>query len=535
MSEKDGSKPRIEVYDTTLRDGSQMEHVSFSLEDKVEIARHLDEFGVDLIEGGWPGSNPKDEEFFGKAQGLELTHARIAAFGSTRRADTRPEDDANLQKLVASNTPVITVFGKAWDLHVTDALRTTLDENLAMIRDSVAFLKDSCDRVIYDAEHYFDGLAANRDYALATLKAATEAGAETVVLCDTCGGMLPEQIASGVAAAREALGDGVMLGIHCHNDSGLGVAGTLAGIEAGCTHLQGTINGFGERCGNADLLAVIANLGLKMGYDQFASGGMLKKLTETSRQVYEISNRLFDDSQPFVGRSAFAHKGGVHVSAVGRNPRSYEHVEPELVGNQRRFLVSELSGRSNLVEEIGHMYDIKSKPEDLKKILEAIQEREHQGYEYEGAGASLDLLVRKHMGDHCSFFDLHGFRAYSERRDDGTEVNEASIKLEVDGVTEHTVDEGNGPVDALNGALRKALIGFYPELDEIALVGYRVRIVNPRAASAASVLVSIRTIDHADEDLWTTVGVSENIIEASWIALVDSIEYKLLKSRARND
>jgi len=525
------AKRRIELYDCTLRDGSQMEHVAFSLEDKIEIVRSLDEFGIDLIEGGWPGSNPKDEEFFARARDLELSHAKIAAFGATRRAGSSPESDDNIRKLLESGAPVVTLFGKSWDLHVTDALRTTTGENLEMIADSVGYLVGRCERLIYDAEHFFDGLAANREYALETIRTAEAAGAATIVLCDTCGGRLPAEIAEGVAAAREAVE--ADLGIHCHNDSGLATACTLAGVVAGCTQVQGTINGFGERCGNADLCVVIADLALKMGHQEFIESGMAAALTGLSRRVYEVSNMLFNDAQPYVGRSAFAHKGGVHVSAVRRNPRCYEHAEPGALGNERRFLVSELSGRSNMIEAIGDMYGLDSKPDELRAILEALQEREHFGYEYEGAGASLELLVRKHMGEHRSAFVLHGFRAYSERRDDGTEVNEASVKIEVDGIAEHTVAEGNGPVDALNAALRKALIGFYPKLDEAALIGYRVRIVNPRAASAARVLVSIRTIDHADEGMWTTVGVSENIIEASWLALVDSIEYKLLKDESR--
>lgn len=530
---------RVLIYDTSLRDGTQSEHISYSLQEKLLIAARLDEFGVDYIEGGWPGSNPKDMDFFRECSKLPLKAARIAAFGSTRHARNAAEIDPNLQALVQAETPVITIFGKSWDLHVTDALRVGLAENLDMIRDSIAYLLRHADEIIYDAEHYFDGLRHNREYCLETLRAAAQAGAKTIVLCDTNGGCLMDWVREGIGAAREAVGPDVRLGIHPHNDAGVAIANALVAIEAGCTHLQGTMNGYGERCGNVDLLPVIANLQLKMNRACLPDG-QLGQLTAMSRYCYEIANQPLRNNQPYVGRSAFAHKGGIHVSAVNRNPSCYEHVAPEAVGNERRVLISELSGRSNVLAMMGSRFDLDKRPDKMRQILDKVQELENQGYQFEAALASFELLVRKALGEYQPFFELLGFRVITELREDGTEVTEATIKLCVDGQIEHTASDGNGPVHALDGALRKALIKFYPAVADIHLVNFKVRIVDTQAATAARVLVLIESVDRHEKhgtgevEHWITAGVSENIIEASWVALVDSIEYKLFKERVRS-
>lgn len=533
----------IEIYDTTLRDGTQSEHISYSLEEKLEIAQRLDDLGVDYIEGGWPGSNPKDMDFFRACKRLQLRRARIAAFGSTRHARNTPEADPNLQCLVSAETPVITIFGKSWDLHVTDALRVELPVNVEMIHSSVAYLQARCDELLYDAEHYFDGLQNNREYCLQTIQAAADAGARTIVLCDTNGGSLMDWIVEGVKAAREVLGPDVRLGIHTHNDSGVALANALAAVENGCTHVQGTINGFGERCGNVDLIPTIANLVLKMGCSCHVD---VSQLTALSRLCFELSNLDLRDNQPFVGRSAFAHKGGIHVSAVSRNPRCYEHVEPEKVGNERRVLISELSGRSNVLAMLGGRFDLQDHPDKLRAIVDKVQDLENEGYHFEAAVASFELLARKALGSYQPFFELAGWRVISELRggdDDKNkkEVTEATVKVKLDGQVVLTTSEGNGPVNALDSALRQALLPFYPSLQDMHLVNYKVRIVNATATAATGARVRV-LIESADGkphgggsvEHWTTIGVSENIIAASWIALVDSIEYKLFKERVRS-
>jgi 2-isopropylmalate synthase len=515
---------RIQIYDTTLRDGSQGEGINFSLQDKLAITRRLDELGVDYIEGGYPLSNPKDFEYFREVRNLKLAHARVAAFGMTRRKNVRPEDDACLKALLDSEAPVLTIVGKTWDLHVHEVLGTTLEENLRMIADSVAHGKAHGREVLYDAEHFFDGYKHNATYALETLRAARRAGASVLILCDTNGGTLPGDIAERVRRVRAELPD-LEIGIHCHNDCDVAVANTLAAVQSGACHVQGTINGIGERCGNVDLVSVIANLALKLGHDVLRPCS-LARLTELSRYVYEVANMNFRSNQPFVGSSAFAHKGGMHAHGVARNTASYEHIDPVLVGNQRRILVSELSGQSSILAKTGR-YDLAKDKALMSRILNQVQDLEHEGYEFEAAEASFDLLVRKALDLYQPKFERLSYRVNVETEKDGKPVTEATVKIRVDGKTEHTVSEGDGPVNALDGALRKALRPFYPRLDEMHLADYKVRVVNARAESAARVRVVIEWRD--GKDVWGTVGVSENIIEASWLALVDSFEYKLFK------
>jgi 2-isopropylmalate synthase len=514
---------RIEIYDTTLRDGSQGEGVNFSLQDKLLITAKLDELGFDFIEGGYPLSNQKDAEYFQRVADLPLKHAKIAAFGMTRRKGTAAEKDAGMQALRDARTQVVTIVGKSWKLHVDEVLCVSAEENLAMIRDSVAYLKAEGRRVIYDAEHYFDGWRTAPDFALRAIEAAQEGGAEIVVLCDTNGGSLPERIAEGVDAARAALQ--IPVGIHCHNDCDVATANSLAAVRLGAVQVQGTINGVGERCGNADLITVIANLALKQGCDVLNPGG-LAHLTELSRYVYEIANMNFRASQAFVGASAFAHKGGMHVHAINRVTQSYEHIDPQTVGNERRILLSELSGRSNISAKTGK-YGLADDNELSKKILDRLQVLENEGYQFEAAEASFDLMVLKVAGNYAPKFIRDHYRVNvvtSERVEPATE---ASIKLTVDGRSEHVVAEGDGPVNALDTALRKALATTYPRLSEMHLADYKVRVINSMEGTAARVRVVIESRDATD--LWTTVGVSENIIEASWLALVDSVEYKLYK------
>lgn len=509
---------RVALYDTTLRDGTQGEGVAFTSDDKVAVARRLDAFGMDLIEGGWPGSNPRDAEFFERMRAVPLQRARLAAFGATRRKGVAPEDDANLQALLAAATPVVTVFGKSWPLHVTEALGATLDENLAMIEDSLAYLGAHGREVVYDAEHFFDGWRADPGYALATLQAAVRGGARTVVLCDTNGGTLPERVADGVRAARAAVGVGVVLGIHPHDDGGLAVANALAAVAAGARHVQGTVNGYGERCGNVDLLTVLANLVLKLGADQPQP---LADLRALSRYVDERANLEPNVRRPYVGDAAFAHKGGVHVSAVNRRPDTYEHVPPDRVGNERRVLLSDLSGRANLVA--------KGEPKDDAGALVArLKELEHSGYAFEGAEASFRLVARRLRGEHRPFFDLHGYTVVIDKRDgDAAPRCEATVRLAVGGEAAHTAADGDGPVNALDRALRKALTGFYPSLAELALTDYKVRVLSGPATGTASVVrVHVETSD--GRTTWGTVGAHSNIIDASYEALLDAIESKLL-------
>jgi 2-isopropylmalate synthase len=517
---------RIRIYDTTLRDGSQGEGVNFSLQDKLHITRRLDDMGIDYIEGGYPLSNPKDVEYFQAVRTLQLKHARVAAFGMTRRKNARAEDDGCLRALIAAETALITLVGKTWDLHVREILGTTLEENLRMIADSVAFCTAAGCEVFYDAEHFFDGARHNLDYALETLKTAQDAGASVIILCDTNGGTLPDMIAERVRAVRKALR--VEIGIHCHNDCDVAVANTLSAVSEGATQVQGTINGIGERCGNVDLISVIANLALKRGYDVLEPGS-LDRLTELSRYVYEMANMNFRGNQPFVGTSAFAHKGGMHAHGVARNTASYEHIDPARVGNERRILVSELSGKSSILAKTTQ-YDVTHDQEIMARILSQVQNLENEGYEFEAAEASFDLLVKKAAGLYQPKFERLAYRVNVETAAGGSPVTEATVKVRVGHDIMHTVSEGDGPVNALDGALRKALSPFYPDLAEMHLVDYKVRVVNARAETAARVRVVIEWRD--GDGVWGTVGVSENIIEASWLALVDSFEYKLFKDAA---
>jgi 2-isopropylmalate synthase len=521
---------RIQIYDTTLRDGTQAEDIAFTLEDKVRIAERLDDLGVHYIEGGWPGSNPRDEEFFRAVKAVTLRHAKVAAFGSTRRAGVKAADDRNLALLVRADTPVVTIVGKTWDLHVRDDLRIPLPENLEVIHDSVAWLKKRVDEVIFDAEHFFDGLAANPTYALECVRAAADAGATLVCLCDTRGGSLPTQISAGVEAARGAIP--TPLGIHCHNDCELAVANSAAGVEAGCVQVQGTINGFGERCGNANLVSVIPVLQLKRGY-HCVTAAQLKKLADISQFVYELANLEPNKRQAFVGQSAFAHKGGLHVAAVQKNPETYEHMDPDLVGNTQRVLVSDLAGRSNILYKAAKFgIDLESNKPAVAALLQELKELESKGFAFEGAEASFELLMRKAIdGDRVRFYRLIGFRVIDEKRTE-TEppIAEATIMLEgPDGRIEHTAAQGNGPVNALDRALRKALGKFYPEVEQVRLHDYKVRVLGNKEGTEAVVRVLIESGD--EHARWGTVGVSHNVIEASWQALVDSMDYKLYKER----
>ncbi|HZT79568.1 MAG TPA: citramalate synthase [Gemmataceae bacterium] len=514
---------RIRIYDTTLRDGSQGEGVNFSLQDKLLITRRLDDLGIDYVEGGYPLSNPKDFEYFQEVRRLDLKHARVAAFGMTRRKGVSAHQDTCVRALLDSQAPLITIVGKTWDLHVREVLGTTLEENLRMIADSVACCKQAGREVFYDAEHYFDGLRHNREYALQTLRAAEEAGASALILCDTNGGRMPEEIAAGVEAARRAVR--AEIGIHCHNDCDVAVANSLAAVAKGATQVQGTINGIGERCGNADLVSIVANLALKYGHDVLQPGS-LERLTELSRYVYEIANMNFRGNQPFVGASAFAHKGGMHTHAVARVTASYEHIDPAAVGNERRILVGELSGQSTILAKTTK-YAVRNDRELMQKILTRVQDLEHEGYEFEAAEASFDILVKKVAGLYRPKFERLAYRVNVEAGADGLPVTEATVKVRVGDQIMHTVSEGDGPVNALDGALRKALLPVYPRLAEMHLADYKVRVVNARAETAARVRVVIEWRDGGS--VWGTVGVSENIIEASWQALADSFEYKLFK------
>jgi 2-isopropylmalate synthase len=520
--------PYIQIYDTTLRDGAQGEGVSFSLQDKLLIARRLDRLGFDFVEGGYPLSNPKDAEFFRRIAEQPLERARVCAFGMTRRRGKTAGDDPGMQALLASEAPIITIVGKTWDYHATEVLGVSLDENLAMIADSVRSMREAGRDVIYDAEHFFDGWKHNADYAARTIRAAAEAGAEIVVLCDTNGGSLPEEIAALVKEAQAKLD--VPVGIHCHNDCELAVANSLAAVDAGAVQVQGTINGLGERCGNADLISVVANLALKKrGYELL--DGNIDRLTELSRYVYEVANMHFRTNQPFVGPSAFAHKGGMHVHAVAKAAKTYEHIEPHLVGNERKVLVSELSGRSNILALATkrNLFGERSQDKELlDRVLQQIVELENRGYQFEAAEASFDLLVQRTAGTFRPHFELLHYRVNVETEGDGETTTEASVKLRVGEAVRHEVAEGDGPVNALDAALRKALNGHFPNLRGMTLVDYKVRVINSEAGTAAAVRVVIESQD-ADGATWGTVGVNENVIKASWDALVDSIEYKLCR------
>jgi len=517
----------ITVYDTTLRDGAQGEGVSFSLQDKLEIARQLDALGVHYIEAGYPVANPKEEAVFEELRRAPLARATLVAFGMTRRKGARADQDATLRSLLDAQTPAVALVGKVWDFHVTKVLRADLEENLAMVGDSVRLMKEAGREVFFDAEHFFDGWRANADYALRVLAAAKDAGADWLVLCDTNGGALAEDVAETTARVLREVG--LRLGIHAHNDGGLAVANTLAAVRAGCRQVQGTVNGLGERCGNADLCAVVPNLELKMGFACLGPEN-LARLTDVSRFVYETANMMLVPGQPYVGPSAFAHKGGMHASAVARDERTYEHVDPRRVGNTRRILVSELSGRGTIGAKLAAA-GLEADAALRDRVLEEVQRLENLGYQFEAAEASFVLLVRRLAGTGRTFFDLDHYSVAIKKDDDRPPVTEATVKLRVADRWQHTVAEGDGPVNALDGALRKALVPAYPTLAEMSLTDYKVRVINSGAGTAASVRVVIESKDH--EEHWGTVGVSENIIDASWQALADSIEYKLTKDEER--
>jgi 2-isopropylmalate synthase len=518
--------PSLEIYDTTLRDGAQAEDVSFSAEDKIRVAQKLDELGVQYIEGGWPGANPRDIEFFRMIKTVPMKSATVVAFGSTRKAGNPPSKDANLQALLEAGTGTITLFGKSWNLHVTDALGISLAKNLEIIEDSLAYLKDKGRRVFYDAEHFFDGYKANPDYALKTLQRAVKAGAERVILCDTNGGAMPWEIRHICKTVQRELR--VPLGIHAHNDTEMAVANSLVALDAGVVQVQGTINGIGERCGNANLCSILPNLELKMKR-RALKDERLTHLREVSNFVTEIANLMPNKHQPYVGDSAFAHKGGVHIHAVQKNPATYEHVIPEQVGNRQRMLISDHSGRSGLMEKV-ETYGITLSRDNpkLQELLGRLKDLENEGYQFEGAEGSLELLTRKAVGKYKPSFQLMGFRIVVEKRDpDAAPVSEATVTVKVGNDVQHTSAQGTGgPVNALDHALRKALEKFYPQLKEVKLLDYKVRVLAASQGTAAKVRVLIESGDHKEK--WGTVGVSENIMEASWQALADSIEYKLL-------
>ena len=523
------------LYDTTLRDGTQGENITLSLADKLRIARMLDEFGMPFIEGGWPGSNPTDIEFFAAARSIRWEGAKLAAFGSTRHRSNKPDDDPNLRELVAAETPVVTIFGKSWLLHVTEVLGATPAENLDMIADSVGFIVDRGREAVYDAEHFFDGYKADRDYALATLRAARQAGARTLVLCDTNGGTLTDELVAVIADVRGSLeGDpdapAITWGIHTHNDAELAVANSMAAVAAGVRHVQATINGYGERCGNANMISILANLALKTPHVLVpAGGGRLAGLTELSRSVAEIANVNPNDYQPYVGRSAFAHKGGVHGAAVAKVERSYQHVDPAIVGNAGRLVVSELGGRANTAiraEQLGHQLE----GVDARELSKLIKQLESEGLAFEGAEASFELLIRRHGADYAPPFRIVDYTCIVEQRDGRELLAEATVKVEVAGEILHTAADGNGPVNALDAALRKALGAFYPGIDDVHLVDYKVRILDGGAATAARTRVVIDSA--AGGRTWSTMGSDTNIIAASAGALADSLEYAIWTSGA---
>jgi 2-isopropylmalate synthase len=522
----------VKIYDTTLRDGTQAEDFSFSGDDKVRIALKLDDLGIHYIEGGWPGSNPKDAGFFQEIRNYHLKQAAIAAFGSTHHPGSTASSDPNLKALLDANTELVTIVGKSWTVHVKEVLLTTLERNLDLISDSILFLRQHGKTVFYDAEHFFDGFNENAEYALATIAKAMEAGAGCIILCDTNGGSLPSRIQNTISVVKERF-PGISFGIHAHNDCGLAVANSLTAVEMGAVQVQGTFNGVGERCGNADLCSIIANLCLKMGYSCLAPEE-LKKLRQVSRFILELANMPANRYQPFIGQCAFAHKGGIHISAVVKNPATYEHIDPNLVGNKRRILVSDLSGRATIkqkAEEFGIKLS-KSDPVAMQ-VLEEIKELENQGFQFEAAEASFELLINRTMGKSKKYFELVGFRVIDQKQSEGNDpVAEATIQIRVGGQIEHTAAIGNGPVNALDKALRKSLEKFYPQLKNMELEDYKVRVLPGRAGTGAKVRVLIESTDGHDH--WSTVGVSHDIIEASWQALVDSINYKMYKAEKNN-
>lgn len=521
---------KIAILDSTLRDGAQAEGISFSVSDKIKIVKTLDALGVSYIEAGNPGSNPKDMEFFTQAKELKLEHAKLCAFGSTCRVGKRPEEDAGVQSLLCAGTPAVSVFGKAWDLHVSDILNTTLDNNLKIISDTIAYLKANGKEVIFDAEHFFDGYQANSAYALACVDAAQAAGADCIVLCDTNGATFPTEVGQ---ITKEVVGHlTVPVGIHCHNDVGVGVANSIIAVRSGALHVQGTMNGLGERCGNANLCTIIPNLELKLGYSCLKPG-KLEEITEAARYVSEIANISHDERQPYVGSSAFAHKGGMHVDGVLKNPKTFEHVDPESVGNTRRVLISEMAGRANLLKAI-HKIDatLDKHSAAVGKVMDRLKELEFEGYQFEGAESSMELLIRKILGKYKPYFDLNQFKVIVSEPSGDELSSSALIKIHVGSEASITAAEGNGPVDALDKALRGALEHFYPQLACVRLTDYKVRVLDSQNATGSKVRVLVESTDGTDS--WSTVGVSTDIIEASWHALVDSLEYKLLLDTVKN-
>jgi 2-isopropylmalate synthase len=527
----------IELYDTTLRDGTQAENFNLSVDDKIKVCRQLDRIGIDFIEGGWPGSNPLAVDFFRRMQDVELKQAKLTAFGSTRHFQKSPEKDANIQALLEAKTPAVTIFGKSWDIHVIDALRIELEDNLQIIEDSLAYLRPRVQHLIYDAEHFFDGFKNNREYCLATLGKAIAGGAETIVLCDTNGGTLPHEIPEiiqRVQQYRAEMGSEVRIGIHSHNDSETGVANALMSVHCGADQVQGTINGFGERCGNANLTSIIPALIFKMGLE-CKVGKRIDQLYTTARLINELANLPHNRYQPYIGESAFAHKGGIHVSAVQRNPMTYEHIAPEKVGNARRILISDQSGKANVLMK-AQKYGLKIDQEDpmMAAIVNELKDLENMGYQYEAAEASFELLMRRALGLQRMFFQPEAFRVMNHKFDmSRISITEATIRLYVDGNEVHTAAMGDGPVNALDRALRKALTRFYPSLEDMELTDYKVRVLTGEHGTGAKVRVLVESKDL--EDSWGTVGVSVNIIEASWQALVDSINYKLMKDEKPRD
>jgi len=522
--------PSIKIYDTTLRDGSQAEDIAFSVEDKVRIAQKLDELGIHYIEGGWPGSNPKDLQFFQEIKSAPLSQAKMVAFGSTCRAGISPKNDPNLQALIEAGTKVVTIFGKSWDIHPLETLNISLNQNLEIIQQSVRYLKDQVSEVIFDGEHFFDGFKNNPQYALSTLKVAQDAKADWIVLCDTNGGTLPDEIQSIIREVKKNIKS--PLGIHVHNDIEMAVANTILAVKEGIGMVHGTINGYGERCGNANLCSIIPNLKLKMGIDCITDE-QLRKIREVSRFVSELANLPHYKYLPYVGDSAFAHKGGVHVSAIRKSDATYEHVPPERVGNRQRVLISDLSGESNILYKAAEFkIDFESKDPKVRKILDDLKDLENEGFQFEGAEGSFEILIKKALGQHKRFFELMGFRVVVEKKtEEEAPLSEATIMVRVGDQVEHTAAVGNGPVNALDNAIRKALEKFYPELKEVKLLDYKVRILSTKDGTGAQTRVLIESGD--GKTRWGTVGVSENIIQASWQALVDSIDYKLLKEEEK--
>lgn len=521
-------KKDVVIYDTTLRDGAQGEQVNFSAEEKIRIARKLDDLSFSYIEGGWPGSNPKDMRFFELAKDIRFRHARLTAFGSTRKAHTRPQNCPNIAALLAAETPAVAVVGKSWDLHATDVLGVSLDENIAMISDTIEYLKSKNKEVIFDAEHLFDGFKENKEYARDVVRAAYAAGADMIVLCDTNGGSLPYEIQT-IVAEMKAIAPGEKLGIHTHNDAGLAVANAIAAVREGVKMVQGTINGYGERCGNADLLVIISNLQLKMN-KRCLPDSSIRQLTNLSLFMSDLANIPPFNLQPFVGRSAFAHKGGLHVHAIVKNSRAYEHVDPQSVGNERRVLVSDLAGKTNIeykARELG--IDLGNGDANSKKIVREIKKLENEGYQFDAAEGSLSLLIKKITGEFTEPFALESYHVLNSKTGDDPPVSKAMIKILVGDDKEITADEGNGPVNALDYALRKALTKFYPQLKQMHLVDFKVRVVEGKDGTAAKVRVLLDSRDN--DEIWSTIGVSTNVIEASWHALVDSFQYKLSKEK----